>query len=58
MSIDQDERQKRVDYRARRVVSRSTTTGVSTEEGGEEEEGGGPSRFNPWDDRLAKDTAL
>ena len=51
LSIDQEERQKRVDYRARRVSS-SATTGT-----GEQEEGG-PSRFNPWDDRLAKDTAL
>ena len=49
LSIDQNERQKRVDYRARRVSS-SSTTGV--------EEEGGPSRFNPWDERLARDTAL
>ena len=47
MQIDQYERQKRVDNRARRST---TTTGEGEEEGA--------SRFNPWDERLAKDTAL
>eukprot|EP00986_Skeletonema_menzelii_P014829 scaffold10375_cov123-Skeletonema_menzelii.AAC.1 len=42
LQIDQSERQKRVDNRAR----------------GAGDVGGGASRFNPWDERLAKDTAL
>jgi thymidylate kinase len=46
LQIDQSTRQQRVDNRAN---SAATVGG---------EGGGAPSRFNPWDERLAKDTAL
>jgi thymidylate kinase len=49
LQIDQSTRQKRVDNRA-------TNTAATTAGNGEGE--GAPSRFNPWDERLAKDTAL
>lgn len=48
LQIDQSIRQKRVDNRANTTAA--TTTGG--------EGGGAPSRFNPWDERLAKDAAL
>ena len=49
LQIDQSTRQKRVDNRASSIATATTGGG---------EGGGAPSRFNPWDERLAKDIAL